>query len=84
MGLPVLGQVVLSSLCRLMGGRTPRLGAVMGSFRGWGVWDGGGLCRYEDCAGAAASCWAWLCLVAWGVDALWAFACVGCFRILRA
>ena len=24
----------------------------MGSFRGWGVWDGGGLCRYEDCAGA--------------------------------
>ena len=34
------------------GGRTPRLGAVMGSFRGWGVWDGGGLCRYEDCAGA--------------------------------
>ena len=53
MGLPFrLGEVVLSSLCRLVGGRTPRLGAVMGSFRGWGVWDGGGLCRYEDCAGA--------------------------------
>ena len=52
MGLPVLGEVVLSSLCRLMGGRTPRLSAVMGSFRGRGVWDGGELCRYEDCAGA--------------------------------
>ena len=34
MGLPVLGEVVLSSLCRLVGGRTPRLGAVMGSYRG--------------------------------------------------